>query len=201
VSKGTRRIALGKSVMGLVLALFLAGLLLTATACEDLIYTSPTVAAVVETATTIPVSTTQLTTTTSTEATGTGAGAHTGPSTEETATEVTLLLYAQAFSTTTERAPTHFHFAEQHDGHAREIHVGDFVTVSLTLHPAADITTRVAVPDPQIMEFMDEFVSSGIIYMNFEAMAPGSVRLQAIYVYDDGTFAPGTWTYDLSVTE
>jgi hypothetical protein len=57
VSKGTRRTALGKSVVGLVLALILPALLLTVAACENL--ESGTSSSVVETTTTVPVGTTQ----------------------------------------------------------------------------------------------------------------------------------------------
>jgi hypothetical protein len=126
-----------------------------------------------------------------------------GGSTGHTASdEVTLLLQAQLFSTTTtERAPIYWGWNEDDDGRTREIHVGDFVTLSFVLHPTAGVTTRVAVSDPQIMELINQFVSSGVIYTNFEAIASGDVRCQAIYVRDDGTFGPEAWTFDAVVVE
>jgi len=219
VSKGTCRVAPSKSVMGVVLGLVLASLL-AATACQDLTSdTSPSVAMVVETTTTatIPVSTTQLITTTTedaaasteaTEARTESTEAATEPTVEESTTETSLLFYfgglASVTTTTAERTPTVWALDEDDDGQAKTIRVGDRVRIRLDLRTADVWSVGWGSTSSAIMRAAYETTTGRDpltgASAQYDAIAPGSVGLQALLYHEDGSLND-MWNVGIAVTE
>jgi len=181
VSKGTCTTAPGKSVTSVVLVLVLAGLLLAVAACEDLTSTSPTVASVVDTATTttIPVTATQATT----------AASATTTVTEPTTTSEPPALYLD----------------ESDYGREVELHVGDRVRIDL--HPTVDdrVSSVVWNYEPIIVHERDsgsEKVSDRVVrcWLELEALATGRVTIRVGYEHSYGT-SQTPWVVYMEVTD
>jgi hypothetical protein len=187
VSKGTYRIAKGKSVMGVVLALVLAGLLLAVAACEEATpATSTSVAAVVET--TAPVTTEESTATTA-ESTATTA--------ESTATTVT--------ETTAVSEPPALNLDNSDNGREVVLHVGERMRIDLAPKALDRVQSVKWVYEPIVVQEKDsgaDKANDAVVgaWLEVEAVVAGPVTIRATYEYPGGTVKT-VWVVYVTVTD
>jgi hypothetical protein len=180
VSKGTYRIAKGKSVMGVVLALVLAGLLLAVAACEDATpATSTSVAAVVETTATAAVTTEESTATTA----------------ESTATTVT--------ETTAVSEPPALNLDNSDNGREVVLHVGERMRIDLTPKALDRVQSVKWNYEPIVVQEKDsgaDKANDAVVgaWLEVEAVVAGPVTIRATYEYPQGTVKT-TWTVYVTV--
>ena len=183
MSKGTRSSRPGRTVLGVMAALALAGLLVVGTSCESLTSTSPAVSAGVETS---PSSTTAQ------------SAADSAPQPTPTVAE-----------TVAAPGPPDVLLDESDFGKQVRLHVGDRVRVDLPAHPTAEKGEVTSVEwrysTGGIVQQIDAGTNTtdGFVtecWLELEAIAPGDVTIRTIYLHEDTT-TRAKWVIYLTVTE